>query len=162
MPSLPWELDGRDQRGIGNPAVSPLQCGRDVSDWTGTETGGRDRSAVHQPGLQLPGPDVRAPPGLLEDGPLRHSGAEPAIAVKDGRWLADGRHASEMNKTFYQIIDALDVNYKNTYVTNGFGERVPGVSPVAILKMVDRRIVMTKSGNSMCMVCSGCHYNSWR
>lgn len=34
--------------------------------------------------------------------------------MRDGWWPSDGRYANNMDKSFYQIADALNVDYKHT------------------------------------------------
>ena len=70
-----------------------------------------------------------------------------------GYWMRDGPPHFEiddnmaLNKSYYQIVEALDLDPLTTYVAIGYGDFVKGLTPVVTMPVISRRIILTKNGD---------------
>ena len=109
--------------------------------------------------LQVPESEVRSSndqdknqAGLPEDGPLL--GAPPARRHSIGRERLSGWAPSHQfrdllqDRSFMSLAETLGVELNNSYITIGYGEKIPGVTPVVTASVLEKRVIMTKHGNN--------------
>ena len=124
--------------------VSTMPSGGAVADQCG-RSAGRDPASV----LQLRASDlhVRDGSGVLQTGQI------PGGEARLGYWMKDGNPHLEtdenlgLNKSYDQIIEALDVDPLTTYVAIGYGDFVKGLTSVVTMPVISRRIILTKNGD---------------
>lgn len=138
MCTVPGE---QDRCGAGSRSVSLLQLpGRRDDPHQHHFEPRRDRAGVQE--VWSSGLHLRAATGLLEDGEVQGG----PVDVKSG-WLQDVAKHYELDETFYQIVETLDVDWNQTYVAIGYGDDVKGVMPVVTKPIISRRIILTKCGD---------------
>ena len=124
--------------------VSTMSSGGAVADQCG-RSAGRDPASV----LQLRASDlhVRDGSGVFQTGQI------PGGEARLGYWMKDGNPHLEtdenlgLNKSYDQIIEALDVDPLTTYVAIGYGDFVKGLTSVVTMPVISRRIILTKNGD---------------
>ena len=87
---------------------------------------------------------VRTATGVLSDGEVQSGPVDDAVK---SCWLQEVSKHYELDETFDQIVETLDVDWNHTYVTIGYGEGVKGVMPVVTKPIISRRIILTKCGD---------------
>ena len=67
--------------------------------------------------------------------------------MKDGNPHLETDENLGLNKSYDQIIEALDVDPLTTYVAIGYGDFVKGLTSVVTMPVISRRIILTKNGD---------------
>lgn len=107
-----------------------LQCRGDAADQDhqGAGPGG---GPVYESNMRADCSHVRAFPGLR-----KNEQVQGGTTQLNGLWLSQLESYYEMDETFYQLLDVLEVERQCTYVATGCGDVVKGTMPVVTFPII--------------------------
>ena len=105
---------------------------------------GGDGASVHLGRLRTTGLHVRDGGGISEDGDLQHR-SSPRLSG----WLDQQLPVQEqLDESFEDLLETLQVDVASTYITAGCGESVRGVAPISTRPIISRRVICTHNGEA--------------
>ena len=146
QPGLQESLEdsgGSAATGTWSTSLLQVQHPGDAHDQRQPGPGG-DGASVHLGRLRTTGLHVRDGGGISEDGDLQHR-SSPRLSG----WLERQLPVQEqLDESFEDLLETLQVDVASTYITTGCGESVRGVAPISTRPIISRRVICTHNGEA--------------